>query len=339
MRVAIVNDLALAAESLRRVILGSRRHTVAWIANNGAEAVEKCLADRPDCVLMDMIMPVMDGVEATRRIMRVAPCPILVVTASVSGNSSLVFEAMGAGALDAVATPVLAGEDIATAGRDLLRKLDRIERLTGAAPPQPKSRPAVSPAPAQEPAGPLVVIGASTGGPQALRAILAPLPSRFAAAIVVIQHMNAPFLPGLAEWLNGETRLPVRVFQDGDRPQAGHVLIAATAGHARMEPGGRLRYTEEPKEAIYHPCIDVFFLSVAEHWPASGVGVLLTGMGRDGATGLLALRRRGFATIGQDRQSCVVFGMPGHAQAIGAAGLFLPPQAIAQHLVQHYGST
>ncbi len=337
MRIAIVNDLDLAAESLRRVIIGSRRHTVAWIAKNGAEAVDYCLRDKPDCILMDMIMPVMDGVEATRRIMRIAPCPILVVTASVTGNSSLVFEAMGAGALDVVATPVLGGGDIVTAGRDLLRKIDRIERLTGPAPPRHRPAQAAPPtARTEQSLDRLVVIGASTGGPQALRTILAPLPTDFPAAIVIVQHMNERFLPGLAEWLSGQTVLPVATFQEGERPQKGRVLVACTAGHACMGKDGRLGYTDQPTEVIYHPSIDVFFQSVAEHWRGEGIGILLTGMGRDGAAGLLALRQRGFFTIAQERHSCVVFGMPGYAQSIGGVCCMLTPEAIAQHLIRYH---
>ncbi|MBC7977496.1 MAG: response regulator, partial [Myxococcales bacterium] len=131
MRIGIVNDLALATEAIRRVLVASAVHQVAWIARDGAEAVARCAEDRPDLVLMDLIMPVLDGVEATRRIMAATPCPILVVTATVDGSFGRVYDALGAGALDAVNTPVLGGPDGAAGAAALLAKIAVIGRITG----------------------------------------------------------------------------------------------------------------------------------------------------------------------------------------------------------------
>ncbi|MDP2107007.1 MAG: response regulator, partial [Desulfobulbaceae bacterium] len=191
MKIGIVNDSVMAVEVLRRIIVTCPEHQVAWCAANGAEAVALCHQTPPDLVLMDLLMPVMDGVEATRRIMKTTPCAILIVTASVTGNSSLVYEAMGAGALDVVATPVLGLSGAGTAANELLRKIDIIGKLIGCSPkstrrpkPHQESKPPNRP---QDP--PLIVIGASTGGPQALTTVLTKFPANLPAAVVIVQHM------------------------------------------------------------------------------------------------------------------------------------------------------
>ncbi|MEN6603901.1 MAG: response regulator, partial [Bryobacteraceae bacterium] len=178
MRIAIVNDLPLAVEVLRRLVRSVPGYQVAWTAADGVEAVEKCVRDRPDLVLMDLIMPVMDGVQATCSIMKQSPCAILVVTATVSGNASKVFEAMGCGALDAVCTPVFGSTGGIEGGGDLLRKIAVIGRIIGqtklSAPvPEPSVPPVAVPRGKR-----LIGIGASTGGPKALAAVLRGLPPR-----------------------------------------------------------------------------------------------------------------------------------------------------------------
>jgi two-component system response regulator WspF len=140
----------------------------------------------------------------------------------------------------------------------------------------------------------------------------------------VVQHIDAAFAAHLAKWLHDQGPAPVRVIADGDRPEGGRVLVAATEGHLRLEPDGRLRYSDLPREEVYRPSIDVFFHSVALHWDPPATGVLLTGMGRDGAAGLLALRRAGKTTIAQDEASSAVYGMPRAAADLGAAQRILP---------------
>ena len=294
MRVAIVNDMRMAAEALRRVVCSEVDHEVTWIAFDGSEAVAKCAEDVPDVVLMDLIMPVMDGVEATRRIMRESPCAILVVTATVKGNASKVFAAMGHGALDAVATPVMGPEGQIEGGAELLAKIATLGRLLGKdSSPKNSQRgkgalPVVSNA-----AFPLVAMGASTGGPAALARVLSLLPVDFGAAVVIVQHVDVQFAGSLADWLNAQSLVTVRVATEGCRPEVGTVLLAATNDHLTLTAGGFLRYTPIPRESAYRPSVDVFFQSAADHWKGKVVGVLLTGMGRDGAEGLLTLRRRG----------------------------------------------
>ena len=200
MRIALVNDMATALEAMRRMILSTREHRLAWIARDGAEAVDLCSRDIPDLILMDLIMPRMDGVEATRRIMARTPCPIVIVTANVSDHSSKVFEAMGAGALDAVNTPVLARAGTRGNGEALLAKMQTIRKLIGAERP---CRHSLVPHQTGGYSGPtrthLVGIGASAGGPTALAQVLADLPADFPAAVVIVQHVDAQFAGGLGK--------------------------------------------------------------------------------------------------------------------------------------------
>ncbi len=313
MRIAIVNDLAIAVEILRRTLTRAPGHQLAWTAHNGQEAVRLCALDRPDLILMDLFMPVMDGVEATRRIMRESPCAILVVTADVTDSVSKVFEAMGAGALDAVNTPIQGEGD--TAASPLLAKIETIHKLIA-----PHPTPTASGGRAETGNGiPLVVIGASTGGPAVLAALLAPLPRDFPAAVLVVQHVDVQFAGGLADWLGQSCSLEVRTAREGDRPRAGCVLLAATNDHMILTSTRRLAYTPEPSDYPYRPSANVFFESVAKYWHSPGVAALLTGMGRDGAAGLLTLRRAGWRTFSQNRESCAVYGMPKAAEELGAA--------------------
>ncbi len=332
MRIGIVNDLRLAVETLKRAVAMLPSATVAWIAEDGAQAVARCAADVPDLVLMDMIMPVMDGVEATRRIMIATPCPILVVTATVEGNATKVFEALGAGALDAVATPGLSSDGGVTNAEPLLRKIRTIAMLGGAGVPRSAEPPAASPVVPASAIGPILAVGASTGGPQALAVVLRALPKPFPQPIVIAQHIDPSFASGLCEWLSQETGHRALPAAEGAALASGVVYLAATADHLILDSSGRIRYTAQPRDAVYRPSVDVFFSSLRSAGAAPGVAVVLTGMGRDGAAGLAALRAAGWFTIAQDKATSVVWGMPGAAAEIGAAARVLPVQSIGAEI-------
>ncbi len=336
MRVGIVNDMAMAREVLRRVVESTAIHRVAWAANDGREAVEKAIADRPDMILMDLIMPVMDGVEATRQIMQRVPCAILLVTSTVTGNFQQVYEAMGHGALDAVETPLLGSQGIQGA-TDLLQKLDLITTLLEGSTlrPRPQSPPETRSLLAAHAPLPLLLLGASTGGPQALAKVLADLPADFPAAIVIAQHVDAAFAEGLADWLNTRSKIQVHPVRGGEALSAGTAWLAATNDHLVINANHSLSYTPIPRETPYRPSVDVLFFSVARHWRGSCCAVLMTGMGRDGAEGLLALREHGAFTIAQDQASSVVFGMPRAAIDLRAAKSILPLPSISS-AVQDY---
>ena len=332
MKIAIVNDMPMAIEALRRALAFEPAHEVVWVASNGQEAVQRCAELTPDLTLMDLIMPVMDGVEATRRIMAETPCAIVIVTVDRQQNVHRVFEAMGHGALDVVDTPAIGGGNAKEAAAPLLRKIFNIGWLVG----QSGSRVRAEPKPLRTMVQrqSLVAIGSSAGGPAALEILLKGLPANFPAAIVLVQHVDQVFAQGMAEWLSSASGLTVRLAREGEPPQPGTVLLAGTNHHIRLLKNGTLAYTAEPVNEIYRPSIDVFFESVASYWNGDAVGVLLTGMGRDGAQGLKLMRQQGYLTIAQDQNSCAVYGMPKAAAAIDAAVEICPLDRIAPRLLE-----
>lgn len=332
MRIAIVNDMSVAVEVLRQIIIMST-HQVAWIARDGSEAIAHCGNDAPDLVLMDLYMPGMSGAECTRQIMATTPCAIVVVTSSVIEHASEVFRAMGAGALDAVNTPVYFDGQDSSSINELLKKIDTIERLINSVKaPAAQSRKFMPRAVTVAGQNSLVVIGSSSGGPQALATILSALPADFPAPIVIAQHIDAKFVEELCTWLSRQTPLRVRIARYNDSLIPGEVLLAGANGHLVLTERGTLTYNSAP-ESIYQPSVDVLFESVADHWRGVVVAALLTGMGRDGARGLLRLRERGAYTIAQDRDSSVVYGMPKAASDIRAACKISPLDQIASVLI------
>ncbi|MGJ9420005.1 chemotaxis-specific protein-glutamate methyltransferase CheB [Massilia sp. CMS3.1] len=324
MKIGIANDVAPVAEALRHAVTDGTGHQVSWIARTGPDALRLCLEARPDLVLMDLNMPGLDGVEATRRIMREAPCAILLVTSHPEDQVGQVFRALGAGALDVTATPVPGGGG--NGAHELLAKIKTIGKLIRS----DHVVPAVVRAGLQRVpslAGPvrhLLAIGASTGGPVAIAAILAGWQAPLDTAVVVVQHIDASFAGHFARWLNDQLSMPARVVAENDVLQGGVVQVAQSNDHLTLSAGHRFHYRPEPLDYPYRPSVDVFFACVATHWAASATGVLLTGMGRDGAAGLLAMRRAGHATIAQDQASSAVYGMPRAAAEMGAAMNILP---------------
>jgi two-component system, chemotaxis family, response regulator WspF len=253
-----------------------------------------------------------------------------VVTSDVGVNASRVFEAMGHGAIDAVDTPVL-GQGVTRDGAaPLLGKIATVGRLLSSN----LRAQAVQLTAGQGSKRMLVAIGASAGGPAALSAVLAALPQGFAEAIIIIQHVDEKFVAGLAHWLAQQSHLPVRIAAEGDQPQPGQVLLAGAGDHLVLKTPEKLGYVAEPRDCVYRPSVDVFFESVCKFWQGRALGVLLTGMGRDGALGLKALRDKGHHTIAQDAASSIVYGMPKAAAEIGAAVEILSLERIAPRLAE-----
>jgi len=334
MKVAIVNDMIMAVEALRRMLSLSKEIEIIWIANSGIQAVEKCRTNKPDLILMDLIMPQMNGVKATQIIMQETPCPILIVTSSVEGNTNMVFRAMGAGALDAINTPVLSANSDTQSNNVLLEKINRIAILLD---PNKKILPVKKYVSNKRVANndniDLIVIGASSGGPQALEEILAALPDNFSVPIVIIQHVDEAFTPDLVSWLNSVSALKIKLVEEFERIKKGNVYVAAKNNHLVIDYNSTLRYSTEPQDLAHKPSVNVFFDSVSKNWPGKTIGILLTGMGVDGAEGLLQLRKRGDYTITQDKQSCAVYGMPKAATDLDAAMDILPLNKIATRIL------
>ncbi len=333
MKIGIANDVAMAAEALRRAVAAADEHQVVWIARTGLEAVRMCGDNRPDLILMDLNMPELDGIEATRQIMERSPCAILVVTGQPQDSVSQVFRALGAGALDVTATPIMAG---GAGGDALLAKIKTIGKLVRASRSElPKARALPEPG---DGIRHLLAIGASTGGPLAVCHILRGWIPPAGTAIVVVQHIDANFAGHFSKWLGDQLAVPVKVVDDGDALEAGCVQIARTNDHLTLNARQRLHYAQEPRDYPYRPSVDVFFDCVARDWAFEATGILLTGMGRDGAHGLLAMRHAGHATIAQDQASSAVYGMPRAAADIDAAQHILSLEQIARLLRGRNGS-
>jgi len=284
-------------------------------------------------------MPDMDGVEATRRIMEDSPCAILVVTGRPQDNVNQVFRALGAGALDVTATPVLQGQPGGDA--ELLHKIKTMGKLIrhsgGSQAMQPRTQ--AAPARARETAlDTLVAIGASTGGPVAVARVLAGWTPPPNCAVVVVQHIDQNFADHFAKWLGEQLAVPVLAIEQRMALQGGVVMVAKSNDHLVLDEKHQLGYDANPKDYAYRPSVDVFFHCVAQHWRGTAHGVLLTGMGRDGAEGLLAMRRAGHATVAQDQASCAVYGMPRAAVELDAAQAVLPLEKIGPFLRSAVGS-
>lgn len=337
MKLGLVNDLPIALEVLSRIV-EEAGHEVVWKAMDGEEAVALCRADTPDLVLMDLYMPVMDGVEATRRIMRESPCPIIVVTATVDGASSLVFDALSHGALDAVNTPAVGATGDLRGGAELLRKIELLGKLQGVPAPSMSHESSKKSHTGSDDGLRIAVLGASTGGPGALTTILESLPLLLKGALIIVQHVDEQFAAGLAAWLQEHTAVPVELARPGQAPERNHIYLAATNDHLLLDSEGRfaLRMATD-REAS--PSVDVMMLSLAENGPSLGFAALLTGMGEDGARGLLSLKQRGWETVAQSRETCVVWGMPRAAEKLGAASAMLSPEEIGRKLAAWMNQT
>jgi len=246
---------------------------------------------------------------------------VLIVTASLGANFGKVYEALGAGGLDAVKTPTFGPGGQVRGGEALLARLARLRTGDGGL-PAPEKLTGRKP---QAAAGvPLLALGASTGGPEALAQVLAALAPAPPGPVVVVQHIAVAFAAGFASWLQGRTGLPTGVALAGDAPAPGRVYVAGSDDHLVMGPDRRFAYTAEPKDYPYRPSVSVCFTSLAAHWPGPGVAVLLTGMGNDGARGLAELKALGWHTVAQDRATSVVYGMPKAAAELNAAAEVLP---------------
>lgn len=326
MRIAIVNDLALARTVLKRVVESVPGYRVAWEASNGAEAVTQVAKDRPDVILMDLLMPVLDGANATRQIMRQSPCPILIVTASVGANHARVYEALGAGGLDAVRTPTFGPNGTILGAEPLLARLAKLARHHGqnaaSTPYLPRAEVSPPVTTAQVPS--ILAIGASTGGPDALANVLTGLGSPFPAPVLIVQHIGTDYTQGLADWLEHRSGHTIVIPSTRTVIEPGHVYLAGGDDHLRYDKSGSLVYDREPAHYSYRPSIDVLFASLARFWKGSGVAVLLTGMGNDGARGMLQLKSLGWTTIAQDEATSVVYGMPKAAAELQACTEVLP---------------
>ncbi len=349
-RVLLVDDSPSVRAVLRRFFSRTRDIKVVGEAADGEQAVQAVLDLQPQVVVMDLQMPVMDGYAATEKIMAVRPTPIVVLSSRANRNQiQTAFEAMKRGALEVLPKP----EDTQS-WQQLADSLPETVRTVAEAQAAPRPRPQTPrpQTPRQQTLQPRpttlygalsaaqaqlrwVAIGASTGGPAAIRELLDEIPADAPVGIVIVQHIASGFELGFADWLNKELPLDVRLAQDGERLRRGTVRLAPGGAHLRLEEGGVLRLDPDtPPRRGHRPSVDEMFLSCATHCPEEVAGVLMTGMGSDGVEGLLALRQAGGVTLVQDEASSVVFGMPRVALEKGAADVALPPRDLARALMR-----
>ena len=339
-RVMIVEDSPVLRAFLENVINHDPRLDVVASTASAEEALSQLGEMRPDVISMDIRLPGMDGLEATRLIMRQQPTPIVVLSASVDSESlQISMEALRAGALAVLEKPPGAGHaDYQRVAANLCTQLyimsqvkvvrQRIPRYRGSAPTAAVSTTATQSVPRKPSRLRMVGMAASTGGPKVFHTILNGLPADFSLPILVVQHMGESFMAGFATWLDSNCPQTVVVAKDGDIPRAGTVYVAPGDRHLALN-GNSLRIVDGEPVCGQRPSASVLFESMARALGPRGLGVVLTGMGDDGADGLLAMRRAGGFTIAEEKSTAIVYGMPAAAVDIGAACVELPLHAIA----------
>jgi two-component system, chemotaxis family, protein-glutamate methylesterase/glutaminase len=331
-RVVIADDSLVAREMLAQILASDAAIEVVGQATNGQEAIDLVEQLRPDLVTMDIHMPGLDGLAATEHIMAYTPTPILVVSSSVYAEGmGRAFDALDLGALEVIKKPEpREWAELESIGREVIRKVKILSnvRVVTHIRGRRGSRSPLSGATAAKASRSLVAIGASTGGPSALLDVLGRLPATLPVPVVVVQHIADGFVPGLASWLDAASAIRVQPAEHGQVLEPGCAYFAPTKSNLRLE-GTSMVFAPAGANQLYVPNIDTLFDSVVVSHGAGAVGVLLTGMGADGAEGLKLLRNVGAATIAQDEATSTVYGMPKVAAEIGAAEQVLPVQRVA----------
>lgn len=336
-KVLVVEDSPVVREFLVHILGADPRIEVIGTANDGEQALEAVARKRPDVITMDIHMPKLDGVEATRRIMQTYPTPIVVVSGSTDPRDvATTFRAMEAGAVAVLRRPAGIGHpDHEATVRELIQtvklmsEVKVIKRWPKAWRQPEVARPAETDRAQVEAKVKVIAIGASTGGPPVLQTILAALPKDFPVPVLIVQHMAAGFTQGFVQWLAQTSSLPVHLAIHDEYIRPGHVYVAPDEFQMRVERGGKIGLTKDGPENGLRPSVSYLFRSLAAVYGGEAVAGLLTGMGRDGADELRLLKEKGAVTFAQDKDSSVVHGMPGEAIKLDAATFILAPDKIA----------
>jgi two-component system chemotaxis response regulator CheB len=339
-RVLIADDSPVVSQMLSYILSSDPAINVIGVAKTGKEAITMTARLKPDILTMDVNMPEMDGFEATRRIMESTPVPIIIVSSSYNpSETAKAFQAIEAGALAILGKPVGIGHPLyEKQSRELINTIKALSsvkvvtRKPRIVPAKKVIAKAEKEIARQEIR--VIAIGASTGGPPVLQTILKGLPKDFPVPITIVQHITQGFTTGFASWLSDTTGFIVRVPEDGEKCLPGTVYVAPDNVHMVVDNGGRILLNNDPPDNLLKPSVAHLFISVANVFREKAVGVLLTGMGKDGASGLKMMRDMGAVTIAQNEESSVVFGMNGEAVRLGAARYVLSPEAISGSLVQ-----
>ncbi|MEI8084763.1 MAG: chemotaxis-specific protein-glutamate methyltransferase CheB [Paludibacter sp.] len=342
-KVLIVEDSLVAQKLLKTLVMSDERFELVGVAENGKQACEFVLKHKPDVVSMDILMPIMDGVEATRKIMQETPIPIVIVSSYYqSSEVETAMRVLQAGAVSIIPRPYGPGHskyeqstrqylntlkmmsEISVVKRrkeETLKPIQKVENITKNCTNAPNNQEFK-----------VLAIGASAGGPEGLSTILSGLPINFPVPVFIVQHIDGNFADGFAVWLNSSTQLPVSIAVNGEKALAGHVYLPPGNQHLTVNKDGNINTTKDGLVNGSRPSVDVLFNSIAEVYGKKSLAVLLSGMGKDGAAELKKLFDLGAFTIAQDENSCLVYGMPGEAAKMGGVCKLLSPEKILQEI-------
>jgi two-component system chemotaxis response regulator CheB len=337
-RALIVDDSKTAREVIKDILASDPGIEVVGEAKNGQEALEKVSELRPDIITMDVIMPVKDGLEAVGEIMACKPTPILVLSSTAGDQEvNLAFKAIQLGALDVMAKPRgFTTWELPELKKELIAKVKLLARIKVISHPRGrKKRSDKLLRTRATDSAKIVAIGASTGGPQAIMTILKQLPADFPGGIFIVQHIASGFSKGFAQWLDQESRLKVKEAEQGEQIKPGMVLLAPTDLHLEVI-NERVNLTNSPPVNSCRPSADKLFASVAHCYGSKTIGIILTGMGKDGTKGIKEIKEKGGITIAQDEQSSVIFGMPKEAISLNVIDQVLPLSEIGRELIRQF---
>jgi two-component system, chemotaxis family, protein-glutamate methylesterase/glutaminase len=339
-KVLLIDDSAIVLSILKKILLNSQEIDVIGTASNGKEGIQKVKELNPDVICTDLMMPVMDGLEFTKELMQNIPKPILVISSALEGqNESNVFQLLEAGALEVFPKPKGGSEK----DYEIIRpKLESKIRLIHSIPVFKKraSRKlemdtSVNLVSSRDKSKSIrfLVIGSSTGGPNALQKILEKLPDKFPIPVICIQHISDGFIGSMVTWLDQCSKLKVKIMEEEETPVPGTIYFPKDHKHLVINSDGKLKESREVSTNGHTPSINIAFNSFATHFGSTTLGVILTGMGDDGASGLLSIKNRGGRTIGESPETCVVYGMPRVAMEMGAIDYQLPLEKIADKIL------
>ncbi len=339
-RVMIVDDSSFARDIIATILSTDPEIEVVGTAIDGQDALDKIMVYQPNLITMDIVMPRMDGLEAIEHVMAFNPTPILCVTSQQDAH--IAFQALSKGALEVVEKPTFENMGNSQSQKEfiskvkLLAKVKVITHVSGRKIKKEETAPLIVPTVVASRAGvnKVVAVASSTGGPKVLAKILGALPNNFGGAVLIVQHIADGFAKSLVDWLNGVSPLTVKVAQAGEKIAPGVAFIAPTGFHMEVTKDGAINLTKGPEEEGQRPAANVMMRSVAESYGRNALGVVLTGMGRDGGAGLLAIKRKSGATLAQNQESCVVFGMPKTAIDMGVVDKVLSIEAIIDEIVR-----
>ncbi|MEW6095025.1 MAG: chemotaxis response regulator protein-glutamate methylesterase [bacterium] len=345
-KVLVVDDSAIIRDAIANALESEEDIKLIGTASNGKEAIDLVQELKPDIVTMDIVMPIMDGLQATEYIMAYHPTPILIVTSLLPKDMEIAFKALHVGALDIIERPSISelSKPTSKVRKELIDKvkiLANVKVIThlGGRFQKKERKPLEPTSQKQETKFKIIGIASSTGGPKTVKKILSKLPVDFPIPIVIVQHISDGFTKGLVDWWNNECAIEIHEAKDGERLCQGVAYVAPSFVHMRVTKNGRIKLEDTPPVGGHRPSANVLLSSVAEAYPQTAIGIILTGMGDDGAIGIKAIKDAGGFTIAEDEESCAIFGMPRVAIEMGVVDKVMPLDDIPDEIIRRVKNT